>query len=472
MNREALARTAELGEAVYWSRSRERLWHKGEESGHVQKVHEIRLDCDNDVVLLKVEQLGGEPASRRSPATPGATRASSSVYEDGALADGRSGLERSRSASTDEATTIAGNDTLARLAAVIEARRGGDPAKSYVARLFAKGADAVLKKIGEEATEVVMACKDGDREQDRRRGRRPVVPHHDRAGAASASRRPTCWPNWSAARACRASRSSRPARCSRETGEQEHMNDVDRRRPDAQQSLKTIGHISYFLHADRRRRRGAARRAGQRRCCSLVAFVLDMFKRDDARGTWQESHFSWRIRSVLWAGGALPGDRAALAAVHRPGLDRLGAHLDLVPVPRRPRLAEPVVEHADADAEPEARDAAHDPNCIFCKIVAGEIPSRKAYEDDEHPGLPRHRALGAGARAGDSEGAHRELLRRRPRPRGAARPHAGAGAAADARARRDERLSHPGQHRRRRAAGGASTSTCTSWAGRGRGPKG
>jgi len=64
MNREALARTAELGEAVYWSRSRGRLWRKGEESGHVQKVRELRLDCDNDVVLLKVEQTGsaaGEP---------------------------------------------------------------------------------------------------------------------------------------------------------------------------------------------------------------------------------------------------------------------------------------------------------------------------------------------------------------------------------------------------------------------------
>ena len=64
MNREALARTAELGEAVYWSRSRQRLWHKGEESGHIQKVRELRLDCDNDVVLLKVEQQGhaaGEP---------------------------------------------------------------------------------------------------------------------------------------------------------------------------------------------------------------------------------------------------------------------------------------------------------------------------------------------------------------------------------------------------------------------------
>ncbi|MCI3203660.1 MULTISPECIES: phosphoribosyl-AMP cyclohydrolase [Pandoraea] len=59
MNREALARTVELGEAVYYSRSRKRLWHKGEESGHVQKVHEIRLDCDEDVVLLKVTQNDG-----------------------------------------------------------------------------------------------------------------------------------------------------------------------------------------------------------------------------------------------------------------------------------------------------------------------------------------------------------------------------------------------------------------------------
>jgi phosphoribosyl-AMP cyclohydrolase len=59
MNREALARTVEIGEAVYYSRSRKRLWHKGEESGHVQKVHEIRLDCDEDVVLLKVTQNDG-----------------------------------------------------------------------------------------------------------------------------------------------------------------------------------------------------------------------------------------------------------------------------------------------------------------------------------------------------------------------------------------------------------------------------
>jgi len=61
MNREALALTIAKGQAVYWSRSRARLWHKGEESGHVQQVHEIRLDCDNDVVLLRITQLGHQP---------------------------------------------------------------------------------------------------------------------------------------------------------------------------------------------------------------------------------------------------------------------------------------------------------------------------------------------------------------------------------------------------------------------------
>ena len=59
MNREALAATAREGRAVYWSRSRGKLWRKGEESGHVQLIKEIRLDCDNDAVLLVVEQQGG-----------------------------------------------------------------------------------------------------------------------------------------------------------------------------------------------------------------------------------------------------------------------------------------------------------------------------------------------------------------------------------------------------------------------------
>ena len=59
MNRDAVKLTVETGEAVYWSRSRKKIWHKGEESGHVQKVKAIYLDCDEDVILLTIEQMGG-----------------------------------------------------------------------------------------------------------------------------------------------------------------------------------------------------------------------------------------------------------------------------------------------------------------------------------------------------------------------------------------------------------------------------
>ncbi|MGB2833633.1 MAG: phosphoribosyl-AMP cyclohydrolase [Methylotenera sp.] len=59
MNREALQLTDNTQQAVYWSRSRNKIWHKGEESGHIQKIHEIRVDCDEDVILLSVEQIGG-----------------------------------------------------------------------------------------------------------------------------------------------------------------------------------------------------------------------------------------------------------------------------------------------------------------------------------------------------------------------------------------------------------------------------
>ena len=59
MNRQALELTASEGHAVYWSRSRQKLWHKGEESGHQQKIHSIAIDCDEDVILLSIEQIGG-----------------------------------------------------------------------------------------------------------------------------------------------------------------------------------------------------------------------------------------------------------------------------------------------------------------------------------------------------------------------------------------------------------------------------
>jgi phosphoribosyl-AMP cyclohydrolase len=84
MNREALAETARRGEAVYWSRSRQRLWHKGEASGHIQQVHEMRMDCDNDVLLLKVTQRGHEPAVPSIACHTGRHSCFFQRYEDGA----------------------------------------------------------------------------------------------------------------------------------------------------------------------------------------------------------------------------------------------------------------------------------------------------------------------------------------------------------------------------------------------------
>ena len=84
MNREALARTVELGQAVYWSRSRQRLWHKGESSGHFQQVQEMRLDCDNDVLLLKVTQLGHEPGAASIACHTGRHSCFFQRYEQGA----------------------------------------------------------------------------------------------------------------------------------------------------------------------------------------------------------------------------------------------------------------------------------------------------------------------------------------------------------------------------------------------------
>ena len=84
MNRDALMKTVELGQAVYWSRSRRRLWHKGEESGHIQTVHEMRLDCDNDVLLLKVTQTGHAPGEAGIACHTGRHSCFFQLYKDGA----------------------------------------------------------------------------------------------------------------------------------------------------------------------------------------------------------------------------------------------------------------------------------------------------------------------------------------------------------------------------------------------------
>ena len=171
MNREALQQTLATGEAVYFSRSRQRLWRKGESSGHVQRVHEIRLDCDGDVVLMQVTQGGGIACHTGRVSCfylrweNGAWQAVDPVIKDPAeiyvnqAADGQptaSPTAPAASPSPAQPQTVLG-----RLADVIAERRGADPEKSYVARLLQRAPDAVLKKIGEEATETVMACKDG-----------------------------------------------------------------------------------------------------------------------------------------------------------------------------------------------------------------------------------------------------------------------------------------------------------------------
>lgn len=146
MNRDALAATVERGEAVYWSRSRQKLWHKGEESGHFQKIVDIRVDCDEDVLLLTVEQVGDIACH---------TGRHSCFFRrlEVDAATGRRRWIEAPGPATDAAL-------LARLADTLDARRGGDPDKSYVARLHARGDDAVLKKIAEEAGEVLLAAKD------------------------------------------------------------------------------------------------------------------------------------------------------------------------------------------------------------------------------------------------------------------------------------------------------------------------
>lgn len=152
MNAEALTRTLETGLAHYYSRSRGRLWRKGEESGHVQRVRAILYDCDEDTLLLKVDQevaachTGHRSCFYRSlPGAPGGET---------------EGAERR----FDPETVYAGLGILLELYGVIQDRKARRPEGSYVASLFAKGVDHTLKKLAEESAEVLLAVKAGNRE--------------------------------------------------------------------------------------------------------------------------------------------------------------------------------------------------------------------------------------------------------------------------------------------------------------------
>jgi len=151
MNAEAIEKTLQTGQVHYYSRSRRQLWMKGESSGHVQTVREIRFDCDADCLLISVEQAG-------AACHTGHRSCFYRVWgEDGARsAEGRL---------IDPAVAYARADVLDAVYHVIQERRQNPTEKSYVASLFAKGLDKILGKIGEEATEAAVAGKGGDPEE-------------------------------------------------------------------------------------------------------------------------------------------------------------------------------------------------------------------------------------------------------------------------------------------------------------------
>ncbi len=132
MNAEAWRLTKETGETHFWSRSRQSLWHKGETSGNVQHIVEIRLDCDEDTILLRVE-----------PAGPACHTGEMSCFF--------TTVER-RLSETSQATV------LDRLAQVIQDRKQNPRSGSYTAQLFERGISESAKKVGEESVEVIVAA--------------------------------------------------------------------------------------------------------------------------------------------------------------------------------------------------------------------------------------------------------------------------------------------------------------------------
>jgi phosphoribosyl-ATP pyrophosphohydrolase/phosphoribosyl-AMP cyclohydrolase len=146
MNQEALRRTVESGDAWFWSRSRQEFWHKGATSGNFQHVVQLQLDCDADAVLLEVNPDG--PACH--------TGATSCFYQS---------LDEASAAEPDHEAPPARAIVVDELAAVIAERHRLMPEGSYVAGLIASGLDRVVQKVGEEATEAVIAAKNGDHDQ-------------------------------------------------------------------------------------------------------------------------------------------------------------------------------------------------------------------------------------------------------------------------------------------------------------------
>jgi phosphoribosyl-ATP pyrophosphohydrolase/phosphoribosyl-AMP cyclohydrolase len=153
MNAQALARTLETGLAHYYSRSRQRLWQKGEESGHVQRVRAILYDCDEDALLVKVDQI--------SSACHTGNR--SCFYRVFPTAEIVRAEAMDRRAQPSVPSSLLG--VLSEVYGVILDRKATLPEGSYVASLFAGGSDRILKKVLEESVEVLLASKEADRAQ-------------------------------------------------------------------------------------------------------------------------------------------------------------------------------------------------------------------------------------------------------------------------------------------------------------------
>lgn len=136
MNAEALDATLKTGYAHYYSRSRQKLWKKGEESGHTQKVVSAAFDCDRDCILLQIEQTGAACHTGER-----------SCFHDPVVTSTQGGLT-----------------FLGELVRVVEDRKNNPVEGSYTAYLFGRGVDKIAKKMGEEAVEVVIASKNDDKE--------------------------------------------------------------------------------------------------------------------------------------------------------------------------------------------------------------------------------------------------------------------------------------------------------------------
>jgi phosphoribosyl-ATP pyrophosphohydrolase/phosphoribosyl-AMP cyclohydrolase len=148
MNDESLRRTLAEGETWFWSRSRAELWHKGATSGHTQRVVDVQLDCDSDALVVLVEPRG-----------PACHTGATSCFSPGTQAPQAEG-SGGESHSGAEGAGI--GEVLEELYDIVARRRREMPEGSYTTYLFAKGLNKILKKVGEESAETIIAAKDGD----------------------------------------------------------------------------------------------------------------------------------------------------------------------------------------------------------------------------------------------------------------------------------------------------------------------